>query len=322
MTEAKIVSPALNGDARGLPRCPVCGSQRGAERFQARDHHYGNPGTWWERRCADCGSFSLDPMPPEGELLGMYPQETYYSFRVSPRRPVRDALKRLLGVSFETREPRFETSGRILDFGCGAGEFLLKMRHAGWECAGVEVSNVAIGVARQHGFVVERSLSAFPSESFDYLRANHSLEHVVNPAAVLREMHRVLRPGGTLFIGVPTNSGLNAKLFGPYWWHLGAPVHPVTFSTPGLIALVMRTGFEVRRVSMNSDPGSLGGSLQIFLNRKSSKKAVEGAVFRFKPLLLLGFWAAKIQDMLRAGDRLELVAVKPRNGDPAPLGRH
>lgn len=293
--------------------CPVCNSTRVARRFVARDAHYGNEGSWRERECADCGSFSLDPLPSQDELSRYYPEETYYSFRIREKSPFRQRIERWLGVTLQTRDPAFARPGRVLDFGCGAGEFLLRMRAQGWECHGVEVNDAAIRAAREMGFDVRPSISGadgFPDGYFDYVRANHALEHIVDPATTLREMRRVLRPGGTLFIGVPTRDGMNARLFGRYWWYLGAPVHPVTFSTRGLIELVERSGFRVRRVSTNSDYGSFAGSLQIFLNRRSRRRSSEGVIFAFRPLLLLGHWFAKLQDVLGVGDKLELIAVE------------
>jgi SAM-dependent methyltransferase len=249
-------------------------------------------------------------MLSEGELLGMYPAESYYAFRLASVRPWRVRLRRLLGAALGTREPQFAAPGRMLDFGCGAGEFLLRMRAGGWDCAGVEVSDAALEVARSNGLRVEKSLAAYRSSSFDYVRANHSLEHVTNPREVLEDMYRVLKPGGTLFLGVPTNESQNARLFGRHWWYLGAPVHPVTFSTRGLLALVRHVGFEPMRVSTNSDFGSTAGSLQIFLNRNSTRTSSQGMIFALKPLLLLGQWVAKLQDALGVGDKLELIARK------------
>jgi SAM-dependent methyltransferase len=241
----------------------------------------------------------------------MYPAESYYAFRIAPERPLRARLRRLLGVATGTREPAFDAPGSVLDFGCGAGDFLLKMKAAGWSCAGVEVSDAALEVARSNGLRVEKGLAAYHSSSFDYVRANHSLEHVSNPREVLEDMYRVLKPGGTLFLGVPTNESQNARLFGRHWWHLSAPVHPVTFSTRGLLALIRRVGFEPTRVSTNSDFGSTAGSLQIFLNRNSTRPSSQGIIFALKPLLLLGQWIAQLQDFLGVGDKLEIIARRP-----------
>lgn len=253
-------------------------------------------------------------MPSGAELLGMYPDASYYAFQLPPRRPWRERLKRWTGLSHEPRDPVFARTGRLLDFGCGAGDYLLRMRQRGWECAGIEVNQSALEVARSHGLQVATSLGGpdgYPDAWFDFVRANHSLEHLSDPGVVVAEMFRVLKPGGVLFIGVPRNDSLNSRLFGPYWWHLCAPVHPITFSTRGLIGLVRSAGFEVVRTSTNSDTGSLTGSVQIYLNRNSGRRSDDGLLFRLKPLLAIGQWLARLEDLLGVGDKLELIARRP-----------
>jgi SAM-dependent methyltransferase len=255
-------------------------------------------------------------MPTAAEIAGFYPETEYYAYRpAAPRSSVSRALRRLLGFRpGMTREPKLAPPGRVLDFGCGAGDSLAELRDRGWECHGVELSPRAIAVARGRGLDVRPATDGpdgFPDDTFDYVRANHSLEHVLDPPAVLRQMHRVLRPGGTLFLGVPTRDGLPAKLFGRHWWYLGPPVHPLTFSTSALLDLLRSVGFHPTRVSTYSDYGSIAGSLQIYLNRNGARRSSEGALFRFKPALLLGHWAARLLDPLGLGDKLEVVALKP-----------
>jgi SAM-dependent methyltransferase len=294
--------------------CPVCGAKESRRWFRARDPHYGNEGWWWERECARCRSLFLDPMPAPSDIPGFYPEDDYYAYRPAPAQSrLKSALMTVLGFSTATREPEFTRPGRVLDFGCGAGDFLAKAQDRGWECFGVEMSQRAISAAQERGLDVRPTIADYQDAAFDYVRANHSLEHVLDPPAVLREMYRVLRPVGTLFIGVPTRDGLAARIFRRYWWYLGAPVHPVTFSTAALVDQLRSIGFKPVRVATNSDYGSIAGSLQIFLNRHSSRSSTEGLLFRFKPALLLGHWVARFLDTLGLGDKLEVVARKPES---------
>jgi SAM-dependent methyltransferase len=305
---------SVTRDATASPACPVCGAVQSGLRFRARDPHYGNDGWWWERECARCRSLFLDPMPTPSDIPGFYPEADYYAYRpASSPSWLKHALRTLLGFSTATREPEFARPGRVLDFGCGAGDFLVQANARGWECCGVELSQRAIAAAEERGLEVRRSIAEFPDASFNYVRANHSLEHVLDPPAVLREMYRVLKPGGTLFVGVPTRDGLAARIFGRHWWYLGAPVHPVTFSTAALTDLLRSIGFKPVRVGTNSDYGSIAGSLQIFLNRHSNRNSSDGLLFRFKPALLVGHWAARFLDTLGLGDKLEVVALKPES---------
>jgi SAM-dependent methyltransferase len=253
-------------------------------------------------------------MPSASDIPGFYPEDDYYAYRpASERSPLKQTVMTLVGCLPGTREPRFERPGRLLDFGCGAGDFLAQQRGRGWECHGVEVSERAVAAARARGLDVRATIGEYPDASFDYVRANHSLEHVLDPPAITREMYRVLKPGGTIFIGVPTRDGLPARVFGRYWWYLGAPVHPVTFSTNALTNLLRSVGLQPIRVGTHSDYGSTAGSLQIFLNRHSTRTSSQGALFQFKPALVLGHWAARALDLVGQGDKLEVVAIKPES---------
>lgn len=296
-----------------LPRaCPVCGAGESARLFEARDAHYGVPGSWWLRECAACSSFFLECPPSQAELARLYGDD-YYAYEIAPPSNGKRLVQKLLGYSTEPRDPPFARPVRVLDFGCGAGEFLLRARARGWTPFGVEISPHAREVARRHGLDVRSTLlgaDGFEPGSFDYVRANHSLEHVLNPVETLREMWTVLKPGGTLFIGVPTTTSENARMFGASWWHVTAPLHTFIPSTRGIKHLVEQVGFRVESLRTNGTYAGTAGSLQIALNRGTSRRSSEGLLFRLRPLLLIGHWYAKLQDVRGVGDSLELVATR------------
>jgi SAM-dependent methyltransferase len=292
--------------------CPVCGDDQSSRKFEARDAHYGIEGSWWVRECGACGSFFLESPPSQAELEQLYGAD-YYAYEIASPSKSKRLLHALLGYSTATRDPELPTQIRMLDFGCGAGEYLLRARKKGWSAFGVENNARAREVAARHGLDVRPTLlgaDGFKPESFDYLRANHSLEHVLNPAETLADMWTALKPGGRLFIGVPTASSENARLFGASWWHVTAPLHTFIPSSAGLRGLVEAAGFRVDAMSTNGTYAGTAGSLQIMLNRGTPRRSHEGLLFRLRPLLLVGHWVSKLQDARGVGDSLELIATK------------
>src|SRR5438067_1473759 len=65
---------------------------------------------------------------------------------------------------------------------------------------------------------------------FDVVLFNHSLEHMYNPVAILREVHRVLKPGGLLIINIPNAGSFEAWLFSEYWTQWSPPQHIFHFT--------------------------------------------------------------------------------------------
>jgi len=94
----------------------------------------------------------------------------------------------------------------LLDVGCSAGYVLEAARSLGLEPAGLDISEFAVGLCRERGYRAEvGSLSKMPfaDASFDVVTLKHTLEHVESPLGALREVRRVLKPGGVAFVIVP-----------------------------------------------------------------------------------------------------------------------
>lgn len=94
----------------------------------------------------------------------------------------------------------------LLDIGCSAGYVLEAARRLGLEPTGLDLSAFTVNLCRERGYTaVQGSLTEMPvpEASFDIVTLKHTLEHVEDPMRGLREIHRVLRPGGVAFVIVP-----------------------------------------------------------------------------------------------------------------------
>ena len=293
--------------------CIVCGSKENLPLFRTRDRHYGITGEFDIVICPSCGLVRIDPMPTEEELATYYSQ-SYYAYKPIPPDSLWTSFKQWLARSpIPNHDPDFEKPGDFLDIGCGSGTYLARMQKRGWRAQGVEPSAYGVengrksGLKISHGTLIE---AGFADESFDYVRSNHSFEHMPNPKEVLREIHRILRPNGQVFIGIPNIDSIPYRIFGIFWWYMGAPVHTYTYSPSTITKLLTDTGFKVKKIYFNSNHASFIGSLQIYLNRNSTRRSDQGWVLRSKPLIIATNPLARICDLIHRGDAIEVICEK------------
>jgi ubiquinone/menaquinone biosynthesis C-methylase UbiE len=178
----------------------------------------------------------------------------------------------------------YKKSGLLLDLGCAAGDFLIHIQKKyGWQVRGVEISNYASAIAREQlgldVFTGNLQAASFPDNTFDAVTMWDVLEHLHDPTATLREIHRVMKPGGILALRVPNGDSYDARIFGSYWSGLDAPRHLYVYSRSTLRALLEKNGFEVLR--MTSKHGSYLGfvlSIRMLVVSKGMKPAMRDAL--------------------------------------------
>ncbi len=204
------------------------------------------------RCCGHCGLEQIDPRPVPDDLKKLY--ETYYNFggeRGTTYVRLREWFfaSRLYRIwlaldgdgSFHTRKG----SGRLLDIGCNEGRGLKIYRRNGFRPEGLELNARAAEVARAAGFTVYETLleDFYATAPYDVVVLSNVLEHSLDPKHMLRDVARILKPGGQVWISCPNSQSWLRKLFGRAWinWHV--PFHIVHFSPRTLRGLLVEAGF-------------------------------------------------------------------------------
>jgi len=112
----------------------------------------------------------------------------------------------------ELIEKHFDKQGAIIDYGCGSGlRYGVALKQRGNAYVGADISLAALKQAASHGIRTSPINSddgtvALDDQSFDYAMCMEVLEHLMHPAQAIREIHRLLKPGGRLIVSVP-NAG-------------------------------------------------------------------------------------------------------------------
>lgn len=142
---------------------------------------------------------------------------------------------------------------RLLEIGCGDGSFTRDLLAFSKNVTGLDISPAQIE-ANQRKLPTIRFLShdlsaplPFPDASFDGIWCSEVLEHLFDPALVLREMFRVLMPGGQLLVTVPYHGLIkNVAIALVAWDHHFDPEYPhVRFFTKNTLShLARKAGFQ------------------------------------------------------------------------------
>ncbi|MEA3402260.1 MAG: methyltransferase domain-containing protein [Armatimonadota bacterium] len=170
------------------------------------------------------------------ELHQMYELEDQYWWFIGRRRIVH----RLIEFYGPQRDDL-----RILDAGCGTGGTLVALRDLG-EAWGCDISQQAVTLARTRGLSDLRLCDVvkltFEDESFDVVVSCDVLEHVEQDALAMREMARVLKPGGLLVVTVPAHMFLWSE-------HDEALAHLRRYEPAAFRGLVEGAGLRVQKMT-------------------------------------------------------------------------
>ena len=269
-------------DCENIDSCPVCAEkQRDLLHAHVRDYLFSTPGNWRMYSCSGCGSAYLDPRPGPASIGRAYTKYLTHELNddTKAKRPgllkwIKRAIERAYRnkrytnrtgfsrlaswaiyllparrrkIDVEMRYmPKPSIHSRLLDLGCGNGDFLLRAQQAGWRTVGVDFDPKAAALARQRGLDIRvGDINILVNEpAFDGITLSHTIEHVHDPVAVITACYRLLKPGGWLWLETPNIDSQGHQLYGEYWRGLEAPRHLVLFNHNSLRSLLSTTGFE------------------------------------------------------------------------------
>jgi 2-polyprenyl-3-methyl-5-hydroxy-6-metoxy-1,4-benzoquinol methylase len=229
-------------EARRVKICHVCKGVRIYYLFSASGHRV--------VRCDDCGLVFLNPQPSDDELARIYDANYFLGSENEAGRKAVSELKQATANLYLSEIRRYHgfEKGQLLEVGCGDGDFLVSAEADGWQVTGVEFSPDASKIAQQRlkkGKVScgELQQAGLASGRFDLCVVSDVIEHVRSPLDFLQEIHRVLKPGGTLFIATPSIDSWSARFLRQKWMEFKAE-HLTYFDRQTIQTALFKSGFR------------------------------------------------------------------------------
>lgn len=252
---------------RLVPHACWCGA---AEAAAIDTLDFGPHGSFPLLRCRGCGVYALDPAPTNEQLAHFYSSEYYGASRKKFIGPIAGLVGWFQQGRARLVHGRLPGPSRILDIGCGNGGFLIQMKDRGHRAEGTEWTQESAarvpseaGIPVHVGDLLDLGL---PDGAFQAATLWHVFEHLRQPAETLDRLHRLLAPGGLLFLSMPNHESTQADAFGTMWFHLDPPRHLFGFGVNSLSALLKAKGFDIVSTGTWSMEQNPYGIIQSLLN--------------------------------------------------------
>lgn len=200
--------------------------------------------------------YKTEPQPSLDKLPSYYQSEDYISHTDTKRNLfekiyhwVRAYMlsKKMALVDMHTKSD----GKKVLDIGCGTGDFLAIAQKYKWEVAGVEPDAQARKIAAKKTTTkihTNEWLSETADASFDAITMWHVLEHVPNLEEQIATLKRIIKPNGTIFIAVPNFNSHDASHYKEFWAAYDVPRHLWHFSQNAIKNLFQKENLKVVKV--------------------------------------------------------------------------
>lgn len=235
--------------SNAMNTCPWCGTQSDHLYLEVKDYFLSQE-DFHLYLCDHCGLLFTVPRPAPDVIGKYYQSHEYYSHQENkkgliPRiyESVKSLnLKRKISMSIGGLP-----KGRLLDIGCGVGDFLMHVKQKGWEIAGIEPSQEAKSIAQNRlGFLPfdPAESTSLADHSFDVITMWHVLEHIDDLKFQLSELKRLLKPGGQLVIALPNYKSFDCQYYKNLWAAWDVPRHLNHFSPDVICSMFTSIGMD------------------------------------------------------------------------------
>jgi 2-polyprenyl-3-methyl-5-hydroxy-6-metoxy-1,4-benzoquinol methylase len=245
--EVKTYSTAKKTESEKLIDCPVCGFREFKKNYIVCDKYS-------YIKCKKCGLVFQNPQPVQAAIIERYNGEEgaeYLKYEIANEEAFLSlSLRSIHDAGFGAFCLGGAAGGYLLDIGCATGAMLEKQRGDGWTVTGLEINASQVEYARNKRSLDVRCSTledaGFEENHFAAVFASHLIEHLNNHKSFVKELFRIIEPGGSAYITTPNIAGFQAKIFGKNW-RSAINDHLFLFSVKTLKQLLKNEGFVIKK---------------------------------------------------------------------------
>ncbi len=141
---------------------------------------------------------------------------------------------------------------KILDIGCGNGNFVRFLKSEGYESFGYDKSRNIQKYLRVKNVPIYKNMRDIPNHYFNVVTCFDVIEHTADPRILIRSIKEKLNKNGIAMITTPNAQGFSSRILRHNWWVFGPTAHFILFSVRSLRLLLLNEGFEL--LHMSTDP--------------------------------------------------------------------
>ena len=233
-----------------LESCPWCNSIQIRQQIILKDYFLTNE-EFPISKCDECSLVFTNPRPGL-EYQGLYyKSDRYYSHANNQGGVIPFLYSKIKRINLATKYIQAVGNlsvGKILDIGCGTGDFLDICKSNGWDILGIEPDDKAREITENKlgiGVLNPSQITELFEGSFDLVTMWHVLEHVHDLQFQIEELKRLIKKNGKVVIALPNFKSPDALHYGEYWAAWDVPRHLYHFEREVIINMMKSKGFEV-----------------------------------------------------------------------------
>ena len=223
-------------------KCPWCGSEKSQIHLWLKDEFLTHE-DFQIYECKSCGLLYTEPRPNKNEIGKYYQSDNYYSHKENKKGFIPKIYETVKSINLKKKyklATKEMPKGKVLDIGCGVGDFLQIMEKQGWETMGIEPSEEAAEIAKsrlKNKILKPEDIHQLQDQSFDLITMWHVLEHVDNLKEEIQHIERLLKTKGRLVLALPNFKSYDAQFYNTKWAAYDVPRHLNHFCKESLVKI-------------------------------------------------------------------------------------